>query len=106
MDVGWHVTAPSTHIGPADPERFPNGLRPLSNALKKMNMGLLVWMAPEYQGGGTWMERDHPDLFLTLKDEEVADLPPFKILNFGDKRALEMITDYISDLIQKEGIGI
>ena len=106
MDVGWHVTVPSTHIGPADPERFPDGLRPVSDALKKMNMGLLVWMAPEYQGGGTWMERDHPELFLTLKDEEVADLPPFKILNFGDKRALEMITDYISDLIQKEGIGI
>ena len=63
-------------------------------------------MAPEYQGGGTWIERDHPDLFLTLKDEEVSDLPPFKILNFGDKRALKMITDYISDLIQKEGIGI
>ena len=106
MDVGWHVTVPSTPIGPADPERFPDGLRPLSDALKKMNMGLLGWMAPEYQGGGTWMERDHPELFLTLKDEEVADLPPFKILNFGDKRALEMITDYISDLIQKEGIGI
>ena len=42
MDVGWHVTAPSTHIGPPDPERFPNGLRPLSDALKKMDMGLLV----------------------------------------------------------------
>ena len=49
-------------------------------------------MAPEYQGGGTWIERDHPDFFLTLKDEEVADLPPFKILNFGDKRALKMST--------------
>ena len=107
MDVGWHVTKPaSTHIGPADPQRFPNGLRPLSDRLNNMNMGLLVWMAPEFQGGGTWMERDHPNLFLTLKDNEVADLPYFKILNFGDSRALEMITGYISNFIQEEGIGI
>ena len=72
MDVGSHVTKPvSTHIGPADPQRFPNGLRPLSDKLKNINMGLLVWMTPEFQGGGTWMERDHPDLFLTLKDKEL-----------------------------------
>lgn len=69
-------------------------------------MGLLVWMAPEFQGGGTWMERDHPDLFLILKDKEVADLPHFKILNFGNSQALEMITNHISNLIQKEGISI
>ena len=107
MDVGWQIKSPGhSHIGPADPDRFPNGLRGVTDALKKMNMGLLVWFAPEYQGGNTWMEREHPELFLTVKDKEVAGLPPFRMLDYGNPKALTMITDYISNLIKEEGIGI
>ncbi len=52
------------------------------------------------------MEREHPELFLTIQDKEVAGLPAFKILDFGNPKALTMMTDYISNLIQEEGIGI
>ena len=107
MDVGWQVKSPRvSHIGPADPDRFPDGLRAVTDALKELNMGLLVWFAPEYQGGSTWMEREHPELFLTVKDKEVSGLPPFKMLDFGNLKALGLITDYISNLIREEGIGI
>ncbi len=102
MDVGWHDPNTPTHIGPIDRKRFPNGFKPLTEALKKMNMGLLVWFAPEFQGGSTWMERAYPDLFLRIKEKDT----PITILNFGDKNALALITDYTSTMIQKEGIGI
>lgn len=103
MDVGWHVSG--SHIGPVDRQRFPNGLQAVSDVLKKMNMGLLVWFAPEFQGGGnTWMEKSYPSWFLRLKNKAVSD--PFTMLNFGDKNALALITDCTSAMIQKEGIGI
>lgn len=104
LDMGWHdLSKPATHIGPIDPKRFPRGFRPLTDALKKMGMGLLVWFAPEYQGGGgSWMERDFSEYFLRLKDDNDG----LNILNFGDRNALKLITDHTATMIQKEGIGI
>lgn len=107
MDVGWHdLTKPHTHLGPISPSRFPRGFRPLTDKLRKMNMGILVWMAPEFQGGGSWMEREYPEMFLTINDETVADSPIFKIMNFGDKNALELLTNHISTFLNREGISI
>ncbi len=109
MDVGWHDAGPRknlhSHIGPIDRQRFPNGFKPLTDGLKRLDMGLLVWFAPEFQGGASWMERAHPEMFLRIKDKD-PKVAPFSLLNFGDKNALALITQHTSTMIQKEGIGI
>ncbi len=106
LDVGWHVMNPSSHIGPTDATRFPKGLRSLSDYLQPKGIGVLAWFAPEFQGGASWMEREHPELFLRLKDPAVRDLGHFAILNFGDARALKLVSQYMAEFLQKEGIGI
>ena len=47
LDVGWHDSSDGhSHLGPVDLRRFPNGLRGLSDGLRKMKMGQLTWNAP------------------------------------------------------------
>lgn len=103
MDVGWHdLKVGPTHIGPIDRERFPNGFKPLTDALKEMGMGLLVWFAPEYQGPSSWLERERPEWFLRLKDTDDKTY----LFNFADKDARSCITDHLSTMIEKGGISI
>ena len=107
LDVGWHdLSKPHTHIGPSSPTRFPHGLRSLTAQLRQQEIGLLVWFAPEFLGGGSWIEREYPELFLTLQDPVVADQPLYKILNFADRDAQHLITNHLATFIQREGIGI
>lgn len=105
VDIGWQI--PESYIGPIDRERFPNGFRSLSDSLKKLDMGLLVWTAVEYQGRQSWMQQQRGELFLKLKDTTIdQNNPRLQILNFADKDARAFLTDYISTLVQKEGIAI
>ena len=103
MDVGWHdPKVGPTHIGPIDRERFPNGFKSLTDALKELEMGLLVWFAPEYQGSGSWLEQERPEWFLKLKDSNDKTY----LYNFADQDAVSCITDHLSTMITKGGIGI
>jgi len=110
LDAGWWKDSNAqekvlpTHIGPISRQRFPNGFRPLTDALRKKGMGLVVWFAPEYQGGGSWMNRAFPEFFLRLKKGGQADM--FTIMNFGDKNALQFLTDATATMIETEGIGV
>ena len=108
LDVGWHdASVGHTHLGPIDLKRFPGGFRSLTDKLREFDMGLLVWMAPEFQGGSSWMEKAYPELYLKLKDKEVdPDHPLFRILNFGDRDALKLITDNAVTMVEEGGIGI
>jgi alpha-galactosidase len=103
LDAGWwDRTTVASHIGPIDPKRFPNGFRPLADALKQKGMGLLVWFAPEYPGGGSWLDKAFPEMFLRLKDKPDG----ITMLNLGNKNAWEFIVNHMSAMIAKQGIGI
>ena len=108
LDVGWHDSKDGhSHLGPVDLRRFPNGLRGLSDGLRKMNMGLLTWNAPEFLGGSSWIEKEFPNLFLRPDDPDLDPKHPlFNILNFGDQNALSLITDHTATMIGEEKIGI
>ncbi|MFM8359687.1 MAG: alpha-galactosidase, partial [Verrucomicrobiota bacterium] len=110
LDAGWwkdpgdRSKGLPSHIGPVGRERFPRGFRPVTDALRRKGMGLVVWFAPEYQGGGSWMDKAFPELFLRLKKGGPADF--FTLMNFGDRNALRLLTDATASLIATEGIGV
>jgi alpha-galactosidase len=108
LDVGWHdVSKGHTHLGPIDRKRFPGGFRSLTDKLRKMGMGLLVWMAPEFLGGHSWIEKEFPELFLTLKDENADKKSPLlRILNYADRDARTLISENAATMVEQEGIGI
>ena len=81
-----------------DKERFPNGLKPVADAVHEVGAKLMVWFEPERVRPGTQIDREHPEWLTKLKgrDDYLFDL--------GNKEARLWMTNYLSDLIRKEGI--
>ena len=81
-----------------DKERFPNGLRPIADAVHATGAKFMVWFEPERVRPGTQIDRDHPEWLLKLKGNDNY------LLDLGNKDALVWLTEYISDFIKNEGI--
>ena len=81
-----------------DKERFPNGLRPVANAVHEAGAKFMVWFEPERVRPGAKIDREHPEWLIKLdrNDNYLFDL--------GNKDARVWLTDYISDFVKNEGI--
>jgi len=102
IDAGWFEGGWPNGVGNwfVKKDAFPNGLRGVSDAVKKMGMGLLVWFEPERVHQGTWIDKEHPDWVLRLPER------PNGLLNLGNPEALRWLTDHISEMIKNEGLSI
>ena len=81
-------------------ERFPNGLKPISDAAHKEGMKFVLWFEPERVRPGSLLHREHPE-FLLESDKETNFL-----LNLGMPEARRHITDLISRLIEENGVDV
>ena len=81
-----------------DKERFPDGLRPVADAVHGVGAKLMVWFEPERVRPGTQLDKEHPEWMVKIKgrDDYLFDL--------GNKEARLWLTDYISAFLKKEGI--
>ncbi len=63
LDAGWNENGfPGSQGNPmADPVRYPHGLGPVGDAVRKTGMRFLVWFEPERAMRGTWIDRAHAD---------------------------------------------
>ena len=95
---GWYQNVGNWYIRK---EHFPNGIRPVSDAVKKMGMKLILWFEPERVSRGTWLFKEHPEWILTQKPNDNNG-----ILNLGDPEALQWVTDYVSNMITEQGIAL
>ena len=82
----------------ADKERFPNGLRPIADAVHDAGAKFMVWFEPERVRPGTLLDREHPEWLLKFPEYDT------RLLNLGNKDALAWLIEYISNFIKKEGI--
>ena len=81
-----------------DKERFPHGLKPVSDAAHAVGSRFMVWFEPERVSPGTMIDREHPEWLIKLPGNENA------LFDLGNKDALAYMTALIGDLIQSEGI--
>jgi alpha-galactosidase len=81
-----------------DKERFPNGLKPVSDAVHAAGSEFMVWFEPERVRPGTQIDREHPEWLIKIDGNDNS------LFNLGDKEARLWLTDYISGFIKKEGI--
>jgi alpha-galactosidase len=103
IDAGWFVGGWPNGVGNWFPREngFPNGFHPLVQEIKKMGMkGLILWFEPERVFRETWIDREHPDWVLRLPGN------PNGLLNLGNEEALTWLTDYLSEMIKREGISV
>ena len=116
IDAGWYECAfPNGEVHWyrtgnwfADPERFPNGLKPVSDELHKHGMELLLWFEPERVRKGTMIEKEHPEWLLNSEAEDDGEWGISRnfLLNLGNDDCREWLTDYIDGLIKDYGVTV
>ncbi|MFH1709431.1 MAG: alpha-galactosidase [Planctomycetota bacterium] len=109
IDAGWYPcyserekrkTWRRTGTWRPDPDRFPNGLKPISDCAKKNGAGLLLWFEPERVRAGTALDLEHPEwLFKAGNSED-------RLLNLGDPACRQWLTDHVCRLIRDNGIKV
>jgi alpha-galactosidase len=80
-------------------KRFPHGIKPIGEAVRRDGMKFLMWFEPERICHGTLMAREHPDWVVLPKDGG------WGMFNLGLPDARQYITRYLNDSIKECGIG-
>jgi alpha-galactosidase len=105
MDAGWYVGASEkgwTWTGTWEvdrrPNRFPNGLRSVSDHAHTKGVKIIVWFEPERVAPGTWLATKHPEWVLGGIEGG--------LLNLGDPNAWNWLVNHIDKIIVDEGIDL
>jgi len=80
---------------------YPDGLKPLGDAVHAANMRFLLWIEPEEADPDTTLRADHPDWFFMPPN---CNNPGTALVNMGDPAVRKGITDLVSKIISGTGI--
>lgn len=106
IDAGWHGDGEyheqahaSTgqwwvHVGNWWPNKttYPNGLKPVGDALKEMGYGFVLWMEPERVFKDTYFTREHPEWLLGPDGDNY-------LFNLGLPDARRALTDMVLETL-------
>lgn len=102
LDAGWYTGCGDwySHAGnwTVEKERFPNGLKPVSDAIHSVGAKFMVWFEPERVYEGTMIYNEHPEFLIKLPGKKSAEF------NLGNEKARLWLTDYISNFIKEQGV--
>ena len=102
MDAGWYPCAPvgwpKTGTWEVDLERFPHGLRAISDYAHAKGVKTIVWFEPERVHPDTWLTKNHPEWILGGASGG--------LLNLGDPEARQWLTDHVDRLLTEQGIDL
>jgi alpha-galactosidase len=107
LDAGWYTGCGwdkeggdwGKNVGnwTVDKERFPNGLKPISDAAHAAGAKFMVWFEPERVHAGTELYK-RQEWLLSEPNSTTC------LFNLGDKEARLWLTDYMTDFFKKEGV--
>ena len=108
IDAGWYPCTNKhrerkwwiTGTWEPDPERFPQGLKPVSDRAARYGADLLVWFEPERVQPGTKLDMEHPEWLLRTRDSDNG------LLNLGNPQCRQWLTDHVCRLVQDNGVKI
>ena len=78
-----------------DPKRFPRGIKPIGEAVKKEGLGFILWFSPEMVFTKTHLAMDFPE-WVILRPGEYAGT-----FNLGIPEAREYMTRYLYAVIEE-----
>ncbi len=108
IDAGWYPCYDANHerkwpvtgSWEPDPERFPNGLKSVSDQATRHGADLLIWFEPERVRPGTRLDVERPEWLLRVEGAEN------RLLNLGIPECRQWLTEHVCGLIQDNGIKI
>ncbi len=99
MDAGWYQNRgdwTTTGTWEIDTNRFPRGLRHISDYAHAKGLKLIVWFEPERVTAGSWLADQHPEWVLGGKQGGLLDL--------GNPQAWHWLVNHFDQLIAEQGI--
>jgi alpha-galactosidase len=101
MDAGWYVNRtgwPNVGTWLVDSNRFPRGLRAVSDHAHRHGLKTLLWFEPERVTADTWLTQHHPEWILGGAQGG--------LLNLGDPEARSWLIEHIDRLLTEQGIDL
>jgi len=102
MDAGWYVHHgggwPRVGTWEVDTNRFPHGLRAISDHAHQHGVKILVWFEPERVTADTWLTQNHPEWILGGAKGG--------LLNLGNDAARQWLTEHVDRLLTEQGIDL
>ncbi|MGV8139666.1 MAG: glycoside hydrolase family 36 protein [Mangrovibacterium sp.] len=111
VDAGWYEGKEGWWEGVGnwvvDKKRFPNGLKPVSDAAHAAGAKFLLWFEPERVRKNTRFWKEHPEWLLEYpasKNKEDLYNHDTYLFDLGNQDARLWLTDFISVFLKNEGI--
>jgi alpha-galactosidase len=102
IDAGWYPGKgnwwESAGTWEVDRQRFPKGIREVSDLAHANGMQFVLWFEPERAWAGSWLAENHPEWILGGKGGG--------LVNLGNPDAWRWIVDRIDSLITSEGVDV
>lgn len=97
----WYPVGFPTGTGTweVDPVKYPNGLKPIGDAVRANGMQYLLWFEPERVHAGTKIDREHPE-FVMKRDNDDG-----RLFHLDAPAARKWLTDLIDEHISAAGLG-
>ena len=83
---------PIERVEPKD--RFPNGMKAISDAVEKAGLDYLMWFEPERVAAGTLLAKEHPEWVISPSNDGSG------LFNLGIPEARKFMTDYLNAAIK------
>jgi alpha-galactosidase len=102
MDAGWYRYQRNwSKVGTweIDSNRFPNGLKLITDLAHEHGVKSIVWFEPERVTEGTWLAEHHPEWLIGPVGKD-------KLLFLGNADAWHWLVERVSSLISEQGIDV
>jgi len=103
MDDGWFGKRNDDHAGLGDwtvnPKKFPNGLKPLADYVRRLNMDFGLWVEPEMVNPDSDLYRAHPDWAMHFPGRPRSELRNQLVLNLARQDVKEYILGVLDKLV-------
>jgi alpha-galactosidase len=109
MDDGWFGQRKNDHAGLGDwyvnPQKFPNGLKPLIDKVHSLGMDFGLWVEPEMVNPDSDLYRAHPDWILHFNGRPRSEGRNQMVLNLAMPEVREYVFHFLDDLLSKNDIA-
>ena len=105
MDAGWYTYVESWADGVGnwtpDPDRFPNGLKPLANVIANCGKRFLLWYEPERVREGTCLYEEG-----IKREGWIIQNDGNNLWNLANDEACAFLSEYIAASLVENGVSI
>jgi alpha-galactosidase len=109
MDDGWFGQRKDDHAGLGDwyvnPEKFPQGLKPLIDKVHSLGMDFGLWAEPEMVNPDSDLYRKHPDWVLNFTGRPRTEQRNQLVLNLARKDVRDYVFGFLDNLLSHNQIA-